>query len=241
MVSQHFQPLTETSPTVQTYLMTLFVLTTHPSSTPVLALINFLIFNKNICYIHRLILYKSLYSASSNVLPSKCLSSWWFPTVLFLLPISSSQSIFFFHSLLWDRNLSQRPWKTEATSLDSGEAGGAWSETQCPSPPSSEAARKSRWDAGARCQRWCVCLHAAPLTTAQGCDSGRKTCSGLTWDMLGIGKIFSEEHMKSGSQSAVLSRLLTWLIMGVLRMWQKVQLPLTQRQHLVYMQFHTVW
>lgn len=127
-------------------------------------------------------------------------------TVLFPDGRNSSQS--------WDRSLSQRPWKTEATSLDSGETGGGWSEPQCPSPPGSEAARESRWDAGAQSQRRCLCLHAAPPTTAQGCDLGRKTCSGSIWDMLGIGKISREEHTKGGLQRTVLSRLLTWPIGG---------------------------
>lgn len=123
-------------------------------------------------------------------------------TALFLPPTNSSHS--------WARNLSQRSRKTEATSLDSGETGGGWSEAQCPSPAGSEAARESRWGAGAQSQCWCLCLHTAPPTTAQGCDSGRKPCSGLTWDMLGTGKIFCEEHIKGGLQRAVLSRVPTW-------------------------------
>lgn len=159
-------------------------------------------------------------------------------TVLFLPPINSSQSIFMRQRLLTEIMDS---WsRTEATSLDSGETGGGWSETQCPSPPGSEAARERRWDAGAQSQCWCLCLHTAPPTTAQGCDSGRKTCSGLTWDMLGTGKIFCEEHKKASLQRAVLSRLLTWPIRGIFLMWQKMQ-PLTQRQDLVCIQFHTVW
>lgn len=137
-------------------------------------------------------------------------------TVLFLPPRNSSQYIFHEKETCLRAHGRLRPtvWTVDEVLW----TGGAWNETQCPSPPSSEAARRSRCGAGAQSQGWCICLHTAPPATAQGCDLGRKTCSGLTWDMLGVGTIFREEHIKGGSQSAVLSRLLTWPIRGIFHM-----------------------
>ena len=56
---KHLQTLIETSPTVQTYLMPLFILTTHPSSLPPY-LVSYKFPDENICHIHSLILFKTL-------------------------------------------------------------------------------------------------------------------------------------------------------------------------------------